>query len=119
VRSPRQRVRGLPAWRVGLLGGLTGMLCCVGPTLLALFGVISAGTAYSWAVNLYGGYTWWFRAAGLALIGVVLVMLLRRRGQCSVRGMRSNRRAIVVVLLATLTYLVLYAVTTGLGQLSH
>lgn len=47
-------------------------------------------------------------------------MLLRRRGQCSVRGMRSNRRAIVVVLLvATLTYLVLYAVTTGLGQLSH
>ncbi|HEY9524415.1 MAG TPA: hypothetical protein VIR33_14340 [Thermopolyspora sp.] len=42
--------------RVGVAGGLVGMLCCLGPTALALIGVVGAGTAYAWASTLYGGY---------------------------------------------------------------
>src|SRR4051812_20350503 len=45
----RQRQdRPLPVWRIGLAGGLVGILCCVGPTVLALLGVVSAGTAFVW-----------------------------------------------------------------------
>lgn len=97
-----------------------GMLCCVGPTLLALLGVVGAGTAYAWAERLYGGYAWWFRGAGLAALLVLLVVALRRRrGACSVRGARDHRQQIALTLLAAgATYAVLYAVTTGLGTLA-
>lgn len=43
----------LPVWRIGITGGLVGILCCVGPTALALFGIVSAGTAFVWANDLY------------------------------------------------------------------
>jgi len=33
---------GMPALRIGLVGGLTAMLCCVGPTMLATVGMASA-----------------------------------------------------------------------------
>ena len=35
TESRPQTRRGLPVWRIGVLGGLVGMLCCVGPTVLA------------------------------------------------------------------------------------
>ena len=50
----RTRDRGLPAAWMGLLAGVTALLCCVGPTVLALLGVVSAGTAFVWANDLYG-----------------------------------------------------------------
>lgn len=43
----------LPIWRIGIISGLVGMLCCVGPTILALVGIISAATAFAWANDLY------------------------------------------------------------------
>jgi len=48
---------GLPWWRVGIAGGLVGILCCVGPTVLALFGVISGATALARGTDLYEGYS--------------------------------------------------------------
>lgn len=51
----------LPVWRIGITGGLVGILCCAGPTVLALFGIVSATTALAWSNNLYGNYAWWFR----------------------------------------------------------
>lgn len=106
----------LPVWRVGLLGGFVGILCCVGPTLLALFGVVSAGTAFVWATDLYDGYAWWFRLAGLTVMAVLVFVALRRRGQCSLGGVRSLRgRLLVMVGIAVTTYVVLYAATTWLG----
>ena len=39
-----------------MLAGLTGIMCCVGPTVLAMVGVVGAGTAYAWANTLYDGY---------------------------------------------------------------
>lgn len=67
-------------WRVGLAGAVLGILCCVGPTVLALFGVVGAGTALVWATTLYDGYAWWFRLAGLGLMALLVVVSLRRRG---------------------------------------
>ncbi|HYB37433.1 MAG TPA: hypothetical protein VEF72_17945 [Mycobacterium sp.] len=35
--KPIRRVtEGLPVWRIGLTGGLVGMMCCVGATARAL-----------------------------------------------------------------------------------
>lgn len=36
----------LAVWRIGVTGGLVGIPCCVGPTVLAL-GIVSAGTAFT------------------------------------------------------------------------
>lgn len=113
-------VRGrLPVGRIGVAGGLVGILCCVGPTVLALFGVIGAGTAYAWAEEAYGGYAWWFRLAGLMLMATLVYVALRRRRMCSIAGMRSLRWRLLAMLgIAVVTYLVLYAVTTWLGDLA-
>ncbi len=115
----RQRDRPLPVWRIGMAGGLVGILCCVGPTVLALLGVVSAGTAFVWATDLYDGYRWWFRLAGLAVVVVLVCVALRRRNQCSLAGARTARRRLVaVIVIAAATYLFLYGVTTWLGTLA-
>ena len=104
--------RRLPAVRIGLAGGLVGMLCCVGPTVLALIGVVGAGTALSWSDNLYGGYAWWFRLGGLALVTALVVWALRRRGSCSLGGAKAARWKLALMIgVAVLTYGVLYGLT--------
>ncbi len=114
-RTGREQL--LPVWRTGLVGGVVGILCCVGPTLLAVFGVVGAGTAYVWANTLYDGYAWWFRLAGLALMGLLVARALRRRGQCSLRGAAAVRGKLLVTLtIAVSTYVALYAATTWLGS---
>ncbi len=106
-------------WRIGIAGGLTAILCCVGPTVLALFGVVSAGTAFVWATDLYDGYAWWFRLAGLVVLASLVYWSLRRRNQCTLAGVRSLRNRLLAVLgIAVGTYVVLYAVTTWLGTLA-
>jgi hypothetical protein len=99
-----------------LTGGLVGMFCCVGPTVLALLGIVSAGTAFVWATDLYDGYAWWFRLAGLAVLAGLVWWSLRRRQMCSLAGMRQVRWRLAAVLgVAVATYVALYAVTTWLG----
>ncbi len=115
-----ERSGRLPVWRVGIAGGVVGVLCCVGPTVLALIGVVSAGTAFVWATNLYNSDAWWFRLAGLAVTGVLVGVALRRRRQCSIAGVRKLRwRLLAVVGVAVATYGILYGVTTWLGNLSR
>lgn len=115
----RVRTDRLPMWRIGLTGGVVGILCCVGPTVLALLGIVSAGTAFAWATDLYGNYAWWFRLGGLAVLVLLVWLALRRRDQCSIAGMRRWRwRLLGVLAVAVATYIVLYAVTTWLGTLA-
>jgi uncharacterized BrkB/YihY/UPF0761 family membrane protein len=119
ARQRQHRERPLPVWRIGMVGGLVGILCCVGPTVLALLGVVSAGTAFVWATDLYDGYRWWFRLAGLAVVTLLVWVALRRRNQCSLDGARTARgRLLAAIAIAVATYLVLYGVTTWLGQLA-
>ena len=106
----------LPVWRIGLAGGLVGILCCVGPTVLALVGIVSAGTAFAWSTNLYDNHAWWFRLAGLAVLAVLVWISLRRRNQCSIAGLRRRRwRLLAVLAIAAATYGALYWLTTWLG----
>jgi hypothetical protein len=110
------RQRGLPATRIGIAAGVTGLLCCVGPTVLALLGVVSAGTAFVWATDLYDGYAWLFRLAGLAVLAGLVVWSLRRRDQCTLGGVRASWPRLLLALgIAVGTYVLLYAVTTWLG----
>jgi hypothetical protein len=106
----------LPVWRIGITGGLVGILCCVGPTVLAMLGIISAATAFAWANNLYDNYAWWFRLGGLAVLAALIWISLRRQRQCNIDGLRHRRRKLLTVLaIAVGTYAVLYAITTWLG----
>ena len=84
-----------------------------------MLGVVSAGTAFVWATDLYDGYAWWFRLAGLVVLAGLVYRSLRRRNQCSLAGVRSLRKSLFAVLgVAVGTYVVLYAVTTWLGTLA-
>lgn len=114
--TPNASFRELPAVRIGLVAGLTGILCCAGPTVLALIGAVSAATAFTWATDLYEGYAWWFRLAGLVVMVALVVWALRRRDQCTVAGAAHVwRRLLLAVAVAVATYVALYALTTGLG----
>jgi hypothetical protein len=116
VRAPG---RPLSVWRIGIAGGLTAILCCVGPAALALLGIVSAGTAFVWATDLYAGYAWWFRLAGVLVLAGLVYWALRRRNQCSLPGVRSvGRRLLAVVGVAVGTYALPYAVSTWLGTLA-
>lgn len=107
-RSATEPSTGLPAWRIGVSGGVVGLLCCVGPTVLALLGVVSAGTAFAWATGLYDGYGWWFRLGGLLVMAVLVWSALRRRDQCSLAGVRRVQRLLLLALaVAVGTYLAL------------
>lgn len=109
----------LPAIRIGLAGGLAAMVCCVGPTVLAVIGVVSAATASTWAESLYGSYSWVFRAAGLVVVGALVIFALRRRRQCTLQGVGAARRSLLIlVLVGSATYGALYALTTWLGGLA-
>ncbi|HEX2028490.1 MAG TPA: hypothetical protein VHF25_10880 [Nitriliruptorales bacterium] len=81
----RQR---LPAARIGLLSGTVAILCCAGPTALALAGLMSGAAAYALATELYAGWAWWFRAAGLVVAAALSWWALRRRGICDVEGVK-------------------------------
>jgi hypothetical protein len=84
--------------------------------LLALFGILSAGTAFVWANDLYDNYAWWFRLGGLAALAALTWVALRRRNHCSIAGVRRLRwRLLAELAIAAGTYIALYALTTWLG----
>lgn len=108
----------LPVWRIGITGAVVGILCCVGPTILGLLGIISAATAFAWGNNLYDNYAWWFRLGGLALLAALIWISLRHRHQCSIDGIRGRRTRLLAVVIAAGTYVVLYGVTSGWARSS-
>lgn len=106
-----------PQWRIGVLAGVTGILCCVGPTVLAAVGVISGATALSWGNTLYDGYAWWFRLAGLAVLAGLVGWSLRRQRACTLAGVRRIRlRLLGLLTVAVATYAGLYALTSWLER---
>ncbi len=109
----------MPVLRIGVASGITGILCCVGPTVLALLGVVTASTAFVWASDLYDGFSWWFRLAALVVLLSFWVLALRRRSQCTLGGVRRSwARLAAACAVALMTYIALYALTTWLGALA-
>jgi hypothetical protein len=114
----RTRSAVIPVVPIGVVRGFVAILCCAGPTLLAVFGVVSAGTAVAWATTLYDGYAWWFRLAGLATMAGLVWLAARRREHCPVDGRLLRRRLLAIAAVAGGTYGALYAATTWLGSLT-
>ena len=105
---------------IGVLGGLIGISCCVSPVVLYLIGLASATEAVGLGNRLYGEYAWYFRGAGLLVGGGAVALYLRRRGQCDLRGARTQWRTIAsAAVIGVVTYAALYALTTWLGSRAH
>ena len=101
---------------VGLASGLVAITCCVSPVVLALLGVATAAEAVTLGDTLYYTYGWYFRAAGLAVAALAVILLLRGRGVCNVRGAYQYRRMLIVLVASgAATYVALFWFTKYLG----
>lgn len=102
---------------LGLLSGLAGMLCCVTPAVLVLFGLTTATTAVSLATHWYAEYAWYLRSAAALLAMAGIVFHLKKHNVCSLRGARQNLSLIVTTfVVGALAYGALYWFTTWLGK---
>lgn len=76
-------------------------LCCLTPVILVLLGLGGVAFATSLSDTLYGQYRWIFRAAGLVLLGISLLVYFRGKGICTINQVKRQRRKIInTVLLA-------------------
>ena len=101
---------------MGMASGLVAITCCVSPVVLVLLGVATAAEAVTLGDTLYYEYGWYFRAAGLGVATLAVVLFLRGRGACSVRGAYRYRRMLIVLMAsAVATYAGLFWFTKYLG----
>lgn len=103
---------------IGVGAGVTAILCCVSPVVLFLLGVSTAAEAISLGDRLYYGYTWYFRGVGLVVAIVAILIYLRRRRSCTLRGAGANWRTLLGIgLVMVVTYVALYTATGYLATL--
>lgn len=82
---------------------LVASLCCLSSVVVVLAGLGSVAFASSLADTLYGEYKWLFRLAGLVLLGVALVLYLRRtKGICTIDEAKRRRKEIVNIVVLSL-----------------
>ena len=102
--------------RWGLVSGLAAITCCVSPVVLVLLGVATAAEAVTLGDTLYYDYGWLFRAAGLAVAAAAVMIFLRGRRACSIRGAYTYRRMLItLVATGAATYAGLFWFTKYLG----
>ena len=100
----------------GLASGLVAITCCVSPVVLVLLGVATAAEAVTLGDTLYYTYGWYFRAAGLGVAALAVILFLRGRGACNVRGAYHYRRMLIVLVASgAATYAGLFWLTKYLG----
>ncbi len=100
----------------GLASGFVAITCCVSPVVFVLLGIATAAEAVTLGDTLYYEYGWYFRTAGLIVAVIAVVLFLRGRNQCSIRG-AYNYRWMLVILVASgaATYAGLFWFTKYLG----
>ena len=93
--------------KYGLLSSLTGMLCCVAPAVLFMFGLMGGVVAISFADFFYkddgslgiGSIILRIIAVGL---GVYATLIFRKKqNQCSINPQRKKLNLILLILLLT------------------
>lgn len=78
-------------------------LCCLTPIVIVLGGLGSVALASSLADMLYGDYKWYFRAAGVLLLLLSVVVYLRRtKGVCTIDDYVRRRNEIINLVALTL-----------------
>jgi len=98
-------------------------LCCLTPIVLVLLGLSGVIFASSLSDTLYGSYKWAFRAFGLGLLGISLLIYFRSKGICTLDQAKRQKRkiintALVVLLVAVVGYIVfLYVIVEIVGSL--
>jgi hypothetical protein len=103
--------------KLGVVAGLVGIACCVGPTVLALLGLASVSFAVSLSNTLYYEYGWYFRGAAVLIGALGVIGLLRGRKSCTLRAAREQWRLILTVAATmVVAYVALYWLTTWLGR---
>ena len=106
-------------WRgllFGVVSGLAAITCCTSPVVLVLLGIASAAEAVTLGDTLYYEYGWWFRAGGLALAVAAVLVHLRRRGRCTLRGAGTVWPLLLTLAAAAAaTYAALFWFTKYLG----
>ena len=80
-------------------------LCCLSPLILVLFGIGTVGFASSLADTLYGDYKWAFRAGGLVLLAISIVLYLRRsKNICTFDQLRQRRNEVINLIALALIF---------------
>jgi hypothetical protein len=83
-------------FKVTWLPVLVASLCCLSPVVLVLFGLSSVAFAASLSDVLYGQHRWAFRAAGLVLLALSMVLYFRRnRGICTLDEAKRRRNEVL------------------------
>ena len=101
---------------IGLVSGLAAITCCVSPVVFALLGIATAAEAVALGDTLYYTYGWGFRAVGVAIAAVAVVLFLRQRRQCDIQGARHYWRMLMALVVAGgATYAGLFWLTKYLG----
>jgi len=77
-------------------------LCCLSPLLIFLFGFGSLSFAAGLADNFYGEWKWAFRAFGLLLLIIALIIHFRKQGVCSLDAAKRQKNKILNTVLLTL-----------------
>ncbi len=103
--------------KLGVVAGLAGISCCVGPTVLALLGLSSVSVAINLGNTLYSQYGWYFRGAALVLAAAGVIRVLQLRKACTLRGARGQWRLLATVVAAmVVVYAGLYWLTAWLAR---
>jgi len=93
---------GRLALTAGLAGAFTASLCCAGPLLLALFGLISIPAAGALADLLFRRFWWAFVFIGVTIAASAILWYVRPGRQCAVdetvrlRRLRRNSLALAL-----------------------
>ncbi len=90
---------------------LFASLCCLSPIILLLLGVGTVSYATSLSDLLYGQYKWGFRAFGLFLLAISLVIYFRKKKICTLDQVKKRRNEVInTVLIVLISAVVAYIV---------
>ena len=100
----------------GIGSGFVAITCCVSPVVFALLGIATAAEAVTLGDTLYYEYGWFFRTAGLIVAVAAVILFLRGRNQCSIRGAYTYRWMLAILVASgAATYAGLFWFTKYLG----
>ena len=98
-------------------------LCCLSPIVLVLLGLATTTFAASLSDKLYYEYAWYFRLAGMVLLGASSVLYFRKQGICTLDQAKRRRNEIInflllAIVIGVIGYIVfLYGILEVVGLL--